>query len=144
VRLYLASRCIPRPGVLPGLGAAVGVAPVGRCDAARVALARLVRRSLWRPGLACGGGPKRGLHSPGLGRSRGGLTSRIHLACDVYGRPLAFTVTSGNTNGRTQFTTVKEAIRVPRPGPGRPQVRPAHAHYNDQAGHPSRQPPLRY
>ncbi|MCI4145762.1 IS5 family transposase [Streptomyces sp. MMS20-AI2-20] len=72
------------------------------------------------------GAPKRGLHFPGLGRSRGGLTSKIHLACDGAGRPLAFTVTGGNTNDCTQFTAVMEAIRVPRPGPGRPRVRPDH------------------
>ncbi|MER6883581.1 IS5 family transposase [Streptomyces althioticus] len=72
------------------------------------------------------GARKGGLHSPGLGRSRGGLTSKIHLACDGVGRPLAFTVTGGNTNDCTQFTAVMEAIRVPRPGPGRPRVRPDH------------------
>lgn len=71
-------------------------------------------------------GPEKGLHSPALGRSRGGLTSKIHLACDALGRPLAFTVTGGNTNDCTQFTAVMEAIRVPRTGPGRPRVRPAH------------------
>ncbi|WP_443074114.1 IS5 family transposase [Streptomyces sp. NBC_01456] len=72
------------------------------------------------------GARKGGLRSPGLGRSRGGLTSKIHLACDAFGRPLAFTVTGGNTNDCTQFTAVMEAIRVPRIGPGRPRVRPAH------------------
>nr|WP_240512507.1 IS5 family transposase [Streptomyces griseoruber] len=72
------------------------------------------------------GGSKRGIRSPGLGRSRGGLTSKIHLACDGVGRPLAFTLTSGNTYDCTQFTAVMEAIRVPRVGPGRPRVRPAH------------------
>ncbi|MEZ0156733.1 IS5 family transposase [Streptomyces griseorubens] len=72
------------------------------------------------------GARKGGLHSPGLGRSRGGLTSKIHLACDGAGRPLAFAVTGGNTNDCTQFTAVMEAIRVPRPGPGRPRVRPDH------------------
>ncbi|WP_327597049.1 IS5 family transposase [Streptomyces chartreusis] len=61
-----------------------------------------------------------------LGRSRGGLTSKIHLACDAFGRPLAFVVTGGNTNDCTQFTTVMEAIRVPRVGPGRPRTRPSH------------------
>lgn len=35
-------------------------------------------------------------------------------------------MTSGNTNDCTQFTTVMEAIRVPRIGAGRPRVRPAH------------------
>lgn len=61
-----------------------------------------------------------------LGRSLGGLTSKVHLACDALGRPLAFTLTGGNTNDCTQFTTVMEASRVPRIGPGRPRVRPAH------------------
>ncbi|EMF27352.1 DNA polymerase III subunit alpha, partial [Streptomyces gancidicus BKS 13-15] len=42
------------------------------------------------------------------------------------GRPLAFIVTGGNANDCTQFTVVMEAIRVPRPGPGRPRVRPSH------------------
>ena len=70
--------------------------------------------------------PKRGPATPALGRSRGGLTSKIHLACDGRGRPLAFIVTGGNTNDCTQFTAVMEAIRVPRIGPGRPRVRPAH------------------
>ncbi|WP_438270660.1 IS5 family transposase [Streptomyces platensis] len=72
-------------------------------------------------------GARKGAPQSGtLGRSRGGLTSKIHLACDAVGRPLAFTVTSGNTNDCTQFTAVMEAIRVPRLGPGRPRVRPAH------------------
>jgi transposase len=35
-------------------------------------------------------------------------------------------LTGGNTNDCTQFTTVMQAIRVPRLGPGRPRVRPAH------------------
>jgi transposase len=71
-------------------------------------------------------GPKGGLRVSGLGRSRGDLTSKVHLACDAVGRPLAFTVTGGNTNHCTQFTAVMNAIRVPRSGPGRPRTRPAH------------------
>ncbi|MFD8012265.1 IS5 family transposase [Streptomyces sp. NPDC058955] len=72
------------------------------------------------------GARKGGLREPALGRSRGGLTSKIHLACDGRGRPLAFVVTGGNTNDCTRFTAVMEAIRVPRLGPGRPRVRPDH------------------
>ncbi|MFF9372220.1 IS5 family transposase [Streptomyces misionensis] len=72
------------------------------------------------------GARKGGLRDPALGRSRGGLTSKIHLACDGRGRPLAFVVTGGNTNDCTQFTAVMEAIRVPRLGPGRPRIRPDH------------------
>ncbi|WSU71082.1 IS5 family transposase [Streptomyces sp. NBC_01102] len=72
------------------------------------------------------GARKGGLRDPALGRSRGGLTSKIHLACDGQGRPLGFVITGGNTNDCTRFTAVMEAIRVPRTGPGRPRVRPDH------------------
>ncbi|MCZ0982956.1 IS5 family transposase [Streptomyces diastatochromogenes] len=72
------------------------------------------------------GARKGGLRDPALGRSRGGLTSKIHLACDGRGRPLGFVVTGGNTNDCTRFTAVMEAIRVPRTGPGRPRIRPDH------------------
>ncbi|MFB4197068.1 IS5 family transposase [Streptomyces carpaticus] len=71
-------------------------------------------------------GARKGGSDPALGRSRGGLTSKIHLVCDGRGRPLAFVVTGGNTNDCTRFTAVMEAIRVPRTGPGRPRVRPDH------------------
>ncbi|GAA2610706.1 hypothetical protein ACFSL1_01330 [Streptomyces lienomycini] len=43
---------------------------------------------------------------------------QVHLVCDAFGRPLAFVLTGGDTNDCTQFTTVTEAIRVPRMGPG--------------------------
>lgn len=59
-----------------------------------------------------------GIRSPALGRSRGGLTSKIHPACDGSGRPLAFVLTGGNANDCTQCTAVMDAIRVPRTGPG--------------------------
>lgn len=71
-------------------------------------------------------GTKRGLRSPALARSRGGLTSKLHLACDGAGRPLAFTLPGGKTDDCTQFTAVRDAIRVPRSGPGRPRTRPDH------------------
>ncbi|MGW8367010.1 transposase [Streptomyces wedmorensis] len=54
------------------------------------------------------------------------MTSKIYLACDGRGRPLALVVTGGNTNDCTRFTTVMEAIRAPRIGPGRPRTRPDH------------------
>lgn len=74
---------------------------------------------------ARGRGPKRGLW-PGeaIGRSRGGLTTKIHLACDGQGRPLAFTITAGNVNDCTQFEQVMARISVSRRGPGRPRTRP--------------------
>jgi len=76
---------------------------------------------------ACGRGAKRGQCWPGeaIGRSRGGLTTKIHLACDGQGRPLAFTLTPGNVNDCTQFEQVMTRIRIQRSGPGRPRTRPA-------------------
>jgi transposase len=37
----------------------------------------------------------RGTHRRGLGRSRGGLTSKLHCLADALGRPLAFHLTGG-------------------------------------------------
>ncbi|MFJ4839316.1 IS5 family transposase [Streptomyces sp. NPDC088746] len=60
----------------------------------------------------------------GLGRSRGGLTTKIHLACEQGQKPLSLLVTAGQRGDSPQFTAVLEAIRVPRLGLGRPRVRP--------------------
>lgn len=59
-----------------------------------------------------------------LGRSRGGLTTKIHLACDGRGLPLTVVVTPGNVNDSIVFDTVMGALRVPRAGAGRPRCRP--------------------
>ncbi|MET8330051.1 IS5 family transposase [Streptomyces sp. NPDC005181] len=66
------------------------------------------------------------LHDHALGRSRGGLTTKVHLACDGKGRPLGFVVTGGNVNDCTRFEQVMDAIRIPHAGPGRPRTRPDH------------------
>lgn len=65
-------------------------------------------------------------HRPdeGLGRSRGGLTSKIHLAGEGGCRPLAFLVTPGQWGDAPQMIEVLERIRVPRPQGGRPRTRP--------------------
>jgi transposase len=60
----------------------------------------------------------------GLGRSRGGFTTKIHLACERGQRPPSLLVTAGHRGDSPQFTAVLEGIRVPRSGPGRPCVRP--------------------
>ncbi|WP_338017884.1 IS5 family transposase [Streptomyces adustus] len=59
-----------------------------------------------------------------LGRSRGGLTTKIHLACDGKGRPLAILLTPGQRNDGICARPLLERIRVPRTGPGRPRCRP--------------------
>lgn len=59
-----------------------------------------------------------------IGRSRGGPTTKIHLACDGAGRPLSLVLTGGNVNDCTMFTEVMAGIRLPRRGGGRPRTRP--------------------
>lgn len=60
----------------------------------------------------------------GIGRSRGGLTTKIHEAVDGSGLPLAAVVTGGQRNDGAMLDTVLDDIRVPRTGPGRPRSRP--------------------
>jgi len=68
--------------------------------------------------------PARAAADQALGRSRGGLTTKVHLACDGRGLPLAILVTPGNVNDSTAFDAVLDALRVPRTGVGRPRRRP--------------------
>nr|WP_311766119.1 IS5 family transposase [Streptomyces telluris] len=63
----------------------------------------------------------------GLGRSRGGLTSEIHLAVEQGQKPLAIVITAGQRGDSPQFETVLEAIRVPWLGLGRPRKHPDRA-----------------
>ncbi|MFD0144850.1 IS5 family transposase [Streptomyces sp. NPDC127129] len=66
-------------------------------------------------------------HNPGdhgLGRSRGGFTTMIHLTCEQGQKPLSLLVTAGQRGDSPQFEPVLNAIRVPRPGAGRPRTRP--------------------
>ncbi|WP_372478509.1 IS5 family transposase [Streptomyces daghestanicus] len=61
-----------------------------------------------------------------LGRSRGGLTTKVHLASDGKGRPLAVLITPGQRHGSVCARTLLERIRVPRTCLGRPRCRPDH------------------
>jgi hypothetical protein len=54
-----------------------------------------------------------------LGRSRGGLTTKFHLAVEQGQKPLALIVTAGQRGDSPQFTVVLDAVSVSRPG-GRP------------------------
>nr|WP_083275584.1 IS5 family transposase [Pseudonocardia sp. HH130630-07] len=60
----------------------------------------------------------------GIGRSRGGLTTKIHAAVDRRGRPLAVVVTGGQRNDGAMLEQVLADIRVPRLGAGRSRTRP--------------------
>ncbi|WP_411977398.1 IS5 family transposase [Streptomyces decoyicus] len=58
-----------------------------------------------------------------IGRSRGGLSTKIHLAADARCRPLAFVLTAGQAGDAPAFTDVMARLRVPRRR-GRPRTRP--------------------
>jgi transposase len=60
----------------------------------------------------------------GLGRSRGGFTTKVHLACEQGQKPLSIVITARQCGDSPQFQAVLERIRVPRVGPGRPRHRP--------------------
>jgi transposase len=62
-----------------------------------------------------------------LGRSRGGLSTKIHLATDRRCRPVARILTSGQYCDCPQFIPLMQAIRIARRGKGRPRTRPARA-----------------
>src|SRR5699024_3712858 len=59
-----------------------------------------------------------------LGRSRGGFSTKIHLACDQHLQAVSFTLTAGQAGDSPQLTEVLDRIRVARPGPGRPRSLP--------------------
>ena len=61
---------------------------------------------------------------PHPGPGRGGLTTKVHLACEQRQKPLSVLVTAGQRGDSPQFQPVLERIRVPRPGGGRPRSRP--------------------
>ncbi len=67
-------------------------------------------------------------HRPdeGLGRSRGGLTCKIHLLGEGGCRPLAFLITPGQWGDAPQLVPVMERVRAARPDSGRPRTRPDH------------------
>lgn len=69
------------------------------------------RDTVAEPRRPPGGG---GAGGEGLGRSRGGFTSKLHLSADGRCRPLSLIVTPGQRADCTQFKPVLGKIRVPR------------------------------
>ncbi|MFD5235011.1 IS5 family transposase [Streptomyces qaidamensis] len=60
----------------------------------------------------------------GLGRSRGGLTTKLHLAVEQRQKPMSIVITAGQRGDSPQFEPVLKKIRVARLGSGRPRTRP--------------------
>jgi transposase len=69
------------------------------------------------------GGPGR----EALGRSRGGLTTKIHLAADRRCRPVTKILTPGQHGDSPQFIPLMGQVRIARRGGGRPRTRPGRA-----------------
>ena len=77
-------------------------------------------RSLWcvdgslvRAHHSCVGGSRRESLNAGenaLGRSRGGYSTKLHVACDGQGIPLGICLTAGNVNEPTEFISLMESI----------------------------------
>ena len=59
-----------------------------------------------------------------LGRSRGGLSTKIHQHVDGHGRPLAIALTAGQAGDSPMLRWLLAELAVDRLGPGRPRTRP--------------------
>ena len=62
-----------------------------------------------------------------LGRSRGGLSTKVHLVADRRCRPIARMLTPGQHGDCPQFIPLMDSIRIARRGKGRPRTRPGRA-----------------
>lgn len=60
----------------------------------------------------------------GIGRSRGGLSTKVHFAVEGHGRPLSIVVTGGQRHDGALLQEVLGDIRVPRIGCGQARTRP--------------------
>lgn len=69
--------------------------------------------------------PGRSQTRQALGRFRGGLTTKVHLAVAGRGLPLSIVLTPGNINDATAFGEVQDGVRVPRVTTGWPRTTPA-------------------
>lgn len=78
-----------------------------------------------------------------LGRSRGGLTSKIHLAVDGRGLPMSVILTPGQAGDNPQLLPLLDQIAVGRDGPGRPRTRPERVLADKAYSHPSTRAALR-
>lgn len=78
-----------------------------------------------------------------LGRSRGGLSSKIHLAVDGRGLPMSVILTPGQAGDNPQLLPLLDQISVGRDGPGRPRKRPVRVLADKAYSHPSTRAALR-
>jgi hypothetical protein len=60
----------------------------------------------------------------GLGRSRGELSTKVHLLADARCRPLVALTSPGQRGDTLAFAPLMARLRIPRAGPARPRCRP--------------------
>src|SRR3954465_2822532 len=71
-----------------------------------------------------------------LGRSRGGLSTKLHLIVDGNGLPLSMVLTGGHAGDNPQLTVLLERLSVARAGLGSPRRRPDHLLADKAYSHP--------
>lgn len=59
-----------------------------------------------------------------LGRSQGGFGTKLHLRAEGNGKPMAFVLTPGERHEQSALEPLLDRGAVPRPGRGRPRLRP--------------------
>ncbi len=59
-----------------------------------------------------------------IGRSRGGLSSKIHYLCDGAGMPLVMLLGPGQGGDSPMLPHLLAALKIHRPGAGRPRTTP--------------------
>lgn len=62
-----------------------------------------------------------------IGRSRGGLTTKIYHLCDGKMRPLVMLLGPGQGGDSPMFPNLLDSLSVPRLGPGKARSRPDRA-----------------
>jgi len=114
-------------GSTPGWFVPTNTPPVPATSRLLMSPRRSLPRSRWTQGA--GSNHKKSAAKPSreaLGRSRGGLTCKIHLAADRRCRPIARVTSAGHRHDSLAFEPVMAGIRIRRRGPGRPRSRPGH------------------
>lgn len=102
-----------------------------------------MRPARGKGGSRCGWVEALAVDGEGLGRSRGGLTSKIHLAVDGRGLPMSILITPGQAGDNPQLLPLLDQVSVRRDGPGRPRRRPDRVLADKAYSHPSTRSALR-
>jgi len=71
--------------------------------------------------------PASGTSREALGRSRGGLTTKIHLVADQRCRPVTRLLSPGQHHDSPRLIPLLKQVRITRRGRGRPRTRPGRA-----------------